>query len=398
MYRGIIQDAPWLSEGPRKFIRESGLAGVNQRGRIWRIRHRDHAPTRAPQMSRDTTAELLRHLENPNGWWRDTAQLQIILRPDRDAVAPMLADLARYHDHPLTRLHALWTLEGLAKIDAPLVIAALADRDPRMRAAAARLGEPLLEQEETTVFAALTAAAKIERVPEVAKQFVLSLAFSPRPDAIGAMDELIERHVAHEGVFLAACTVFWKKPSPYLERIRSGDALLAIEDPTQRAEVAARWTQGFAQWQRQIDLPADMLPEQRAVLTKGAETYFESCVSCHGADARGVAVPGRDHLIAPALAGSARVRGPASGLVPVLINGLVGPIEGRTYEGAMMVPAATLGITRDDRLAEVISFIRYAWGNEASPVTKENVAAFRRMHGARATPWTDSELHKLVDR
>ena len=52
---------------------------------------------------------------------------------------------------------------------------------------------------------------------------------------------------------------------------------------------------------------------------------------------------------------------------------------------------------RDDRLAEVISFIRYAWGNEAPPVTKENVAAFRRMHAARATPWTDSELNKLAE-
>mgnify|MGYP000616096476 FL=1 len=82
----------------------------------------------------------------------------------------------------------------------------------------------------------------------------------------------------------------------------------------------------------------------------------------------------------------------------MLINGLVGPIEGRTYEGAMMVPAASLGLTRDDRLAEVISFIRFAWGNEAPSVTKENVAASRRLHGARATPWTDSELKNLPNR
>jgi len=215
---------------------------------------------------------------------------------------------------------------------------------------------------------------------------------------VPAMDALIERHVAHEGVFLAACTVFWKNPSPYLMRLQRGDALLAIKDPAQRAEVAARWTQGFAQWRRQIDLPADLLPERRAHLTKGAETYFETCVSCHGPDGRGVAVPGNATALAPSLAGSARVKGPASGLIPMLINGLVGPIEGRTYEGAMMVPAASLGLTRDDRLAEVISFIRFAWGNEAPSVTKENVAASRRLHGARATPWTDSELKNLPNR
>ncbi len=397
MYRGIIQDAPWLSEGPRKFIRESGLANVNGHGRIWRIRHRDLAPTAAPRMSRETTAELLRHLESPNGWWRDTAQRQIILRSDRDTVAPSLADMARYHENPLTRLHALWTLEGLAALNTPLLTTSLADRDPRVRAAAARIGEPLLAGKDAAFLAALTAAAKTERVPEVAKQFILSLAFSPdQASAVPAMDALIERHVAHEGVFLAACTVFWKNPSPYLTRVQSGDALLAIKDPAQRAEVAARWTQGFAQWRRQIDLPADLLPEQRSHLTKGAETYIETCVSCHGPDGRGVAVPGTSTALAPSLAGSTRVKGPAAGLVPVLLNGLVGPIEGRSYEGAMMVPAASLGITRDDRLAEVISFIRFAWGNEAPPVTKEEVAALRRLHSARSTPWQDSELRSAT--
>jgi hypothetical protein len=58
----------------------------------------------------------------------------------------------------------------------------------------------------------------------------------------------------------------------------------------------------------------------------------------------------------------------------------------------MMTPAAAFGITRDDRLAEIISFVRYAWGNEASPVTKEEVTKFRSLHKQRPTPWTDEEL------
>ena len=398
MYRGIIQDAPWLSEGPRKFIRESGLANVNGRGRIWRIRHRDHAPAAAPRMLAETTAKILRHLENPNGWWRDTAQRQIILRPDRDTVAPALADMVRFHDSPLARLHALWTREGLAKSDVPLLAAALKDRDPRLRAAAAQIGEPFLVANDPAWFVALSAAAAAERVPDVAKQMILSLGFSAEPAVIPVIDALIERNLAHEGVLLAACTVLWKRPSPYLARIQSGEALLAIEEPDRRAEVAARWAHGFAQWQRGLNLPADWLPEQRAVITKGADTYFETCVSCHGPDGKGVGIPGSDQLIAPSLAGSVRVHGPAAGLVPVLLHGLTGPIEGRSYQGAMMVPAATLGITRDDRLAEVISFIRFAWGNEAAPVTKDEVTAFRRTHANRTEPWTDQALRAETAR
>jgi hypothetical protein len=57
------------------------------------------------------------------------------------------------------------------------------------------------------------------------------------PAADPVIDGLIERYLAHEGVLLAACTVLWKRPSPYLTRIQSGEALLAIKEPDRRAEV-----------------------------------------------------------------------------------------------------------------------------------------------------------------
>ena len=44
MYRGIIQDAAWLSPGPRKNIVANGLDKNIQHGRIWRIRSTDAKP------------------------------------------------------------------------------------------------------------------------------------------------------------------------------------------------------------------------------------------------------------------------------------------------------------------------------------------------------------------
>lgn len=392
MYRGIIQDAPWLDPGPRKFIRDSGLAAVHQRGRIWRIRAKDAAPGPAPKMLGETTSALVRHLENANGWWRDTAQRLILLRADRESVAPELAAMARTHDQPLARLHALWTLEGMNRADLACLQASWKDTDPRVRAAAIRIAELLLAKNDPATIDGVTALAPTERDPEVAKQLILSLGSSTDARVIPAIDALTERFLAHEGVFLAATVVSWKKPTPFLARIQSGEALNAIADPGARAEVVARWTKGLAQWNRGLKLPPTMPAEQRGLVTRGEETYFQICVSCHGPDGKGTSLPGRQQLLAPALAGSARVRGPAAGFIPVLINGLLGPIDGQTYEGAMMVPATALGITRDDRLAEVLSYLRYAWGNEASPVTKDDVARIRKQHAARQAPWSDEEL------
>ena len=317
MYRGIIQDAPWLSEGPRKFIKESGLAAQVQRGRIWRIRKSDQTPTAAPKMNGETTAQLVRHLENPNGWWRDTAQKLIILRADRESVAPQLADMARSSKSPLARLHALWTLEGMDKADAALLQAAWRDADPRVRAAAIHICEPLFEKNDAAMIEAIAQLADAERDPEVAKQIILTVAWATDPRATTIVEKLAARHLVHEGVFLAAAVALWKRDTPLIARIKSGEAFNAIKDPAERATVAARWTHGLAQWNRGLKLPPAMPKEQRDLITKGEDTFFQICVSCHGADGKGTGVPGSDQLIARArrqLASQRIARGPCAGL------------------------------------------------------------------------------------
>lgn len=396
MYRGIIQDAPWLNPGARKFLKDSGLAAVTQRGRIWRIRHQDSKLPAAPRMLSEATTELVRHLTSKDGWWRDTAQRLIILRPDHLAARPALETLLRDAADPLARLHALWTLEGIDRARPDLLRRTWSDPDPRVRAAAIRIAEGPLAGKQPGLLDELIALADGERDPEVAKQLVLTLGTTGDPRILPAVDRLTERFLEHAGVMIATTVVCWQNPTPYLERIRSGDAFTAIADPARRAETAALWTKALAQWDRSLQLPADMPPDHRALVTKGEDIYFQSCVSCHGPDGMGTGVPGSGELLAPPLAGSSRVRGPAEGLVPALLHGLVGPIDGRSYQGAMMVPASALGIVRDDRLAELVSYIRHAWGNEAGPVSAADVTRLRKQHAARTTPWTDEELKALL--
>src|SRR5262249_51185823 len=92
-------------------------------GRIWRVRRRGAYQPRDPQLTRASTAELVAHLTDRNGWWRDTAQRLLVERGDKAAV-PLLTKCAGDAD-PHVAVSALWTLYGLSALDARSISAAL---------------------------------------------------------------------------------------------------------------------------------------------------------------------------------------------------------------------------------------------------------------------------------
>lgn len=394
MYRGIIQDSPWLSPGPRKFIKESGLSDNNQHGRIWRVRHQDYQPTGQPRMLDESTVELLRHLQNPNGWWRDTAQKLIVLRKDRDSVAGLLADMVRFEQDPIARLHALWTLEGMDAVNQDLLKVTFADRDPRVRSAGVQISERYLAEEN--YFADLSFLKK-ERDAVVAKQGVLSLGLSDDKRAVDLIQELAGNHIGDKGVMMAATLSLWKMEDlPLIKKVKEGSAFAIIKNEADRQVAGVNWLAAIANWKKGLVFPEDMPKEQQNQIKSGQNTYFNNCVACHAADGKGTRVPGTDLYLAPSLAGSKRVSGPIEGLIPVLLHGLIGPIEGKTYQAGFMAPAVGMGITRDDRLAEVLSYLRYALNDDAGMISKDEVKAMRQSMSDRKAPWTDEELKKFT--
>ena len=60
-----------------------------------------------------------------------------------------------------------------------------------------------------------------------------------------------------------------------------------------------------------------------------------------------------------------------------------------------MAPAKNFGIEREDRLADLITYLRFAWGKDGTLVDKSTVSNIRRKYEKRSAPWTDEELTKL---
>ena len=102
----------------------------------------------------------------------------------------------------------------------------------------------------------------------------------------------------------------------------------------------------------------------------GQKIYGANCSACHGA--KGAGLPGEF----PPLAGNAMVTGSPDKVIAAVKDGLTGAmtVNGKSYSGAM--PAWKGKLSNPD-IADVITYVRSAWGNKADAVTEAQVAALK---------------------
>lgn len=128
---------------PLDVVKFLDLKSGRRNGRIYRIAPDGFRTSATPRLGRASTAELVAALESPHGWWRETAHRLIYERQDASAAEPLRTLL---HDSPSppTRLHALWSLQGLGALTDDDVARALNDPFPALREHGVRLAEPRL--------------------------------------------------------------------------------------------------------------------------------------------------------------------------------------------------------------------------------------------------------------
>jgi putative membrane-bound dehydrogenase-like protein len=140
MYREVIEH-PWsLPESLKKHL---DLNSGNDRGRIYRVVPTNFHQPKLSKLSQATTAELVKALESPNGWTRDTAARLIYERQDRSAV-PQLIDRLGPLPPAYVVLHALCGIAGLGALTEEHVTYAMSRKEPEVREHAWKLAEPFL--------------------------------------------------------------------------------------------------------------------------------------------------------------------------------------------------------------------------------------------------------------
>lgn len=451
MYRGIVQHTAFLTHYLEANIKARHLEQPFNQGRIWRI-----VPEGGRKVARTAipadNASRVKLLTHADGWVRDTAQRLLVEAGDA-AVGPALKALATDAQAPaLGRLHALWTLDGLGLVDAPLIQAALRDTHPQVRAAAARLAPP----DALPALAALTKESDKLVLAHVA----MRLSAMNQPAADETLADLLTRHgdvallreaaltgirgretslakaIATRGAgapaqaaleSLATLIAAANKAGPFEEMLALAASLstnrdaqaallrgLASDGNTGKGKNAkanppkllwlAKEPASLATLQGQKALPAVLAriawpgkpgaPAQPKITPLNATqtALFEKgkvTFNTLCAACHQSHGFGLDGL-APPLVDSDWVLGKPDALVRIITHGLGGPIKvsGRTWD-LTMPPLPQLS---DEEVAGVLTYVRREWEHTASPVDAKLVHDTRALDAGRTNGWTADEL------
>jgi glucose/arabinose dehydrogenase/mono/diheme cytochrome c family protein len=272
MYRGVVQAGGIWSAYLTDYIKAHDMELPVGKGRIWRVVYGNGNARRAakPALSKATPPQLVQTLSNPKGWWRDTAQRLLVERGDA-SVAPALKTLAATAPDWRTRLHALWTLDGLDAIDTASVRKALADTNADVRASAVRLSERWLDADPALRSVVVALAA--DKNWNVRRQVAASIGEMPVADRLDPATALLTRDGADPIIVDAAVSSLKGSEPEVLTRVMQSTSAAAPTEAVAMLAAAVAKSGDVAAVQRTIDVIADASrPEwQRTALLRGLD-------------------------------------------------------------------------------------------------------------------------------
>lgn len=407
-YHIIVQhNRPGAPFEQTKVERGKGAAYVTplrekRMGRIYRITPENYKNRKGLELDPEDRGSLLEGLHEPSLVKRLHAQRLIVERGKTDVVDALSA--AARGGQAIHALHALAGLKALptgAGSDEPslLFLALLDNQRPLARRTAMSLwpaDQPL----------DLDPSFEKEFDPFFIREWLRHAARRPADEALGRKlykwhasrpqfrrGEVLDRCFAaaaarHATGFLLAALETPPDPAVLNERIfpaairafaesRSPQILARLENDPSRLAAALKEAVKAKHVAKKHRPPAEQL-------ARGEAIYARTCAACHQNGGTGV-----DGAFPP-LDGSALVPGKPEHAIRIVLHGLTGPVEvpGKLPVNSLMPPSGLA----DAEIADVLTFVRHAWSNDAAGVSADEVAKVREGTKERRLPWTLEEL------
>ncbi len=379
MYRGIIQHKTYLTPYLKSEIGARSLTQPLNCGRIYRV-----VPAKGNPRPVHITGNLVAFLDDANGWVRDKAQQMIVDGQDPQWVPALKARL-RDVSKPIGAMHALWALEGLHALtlaDVQPLLDQTADAllrsqavavlpaviDGRNKTVVAQTLEKLLADSVQAPTVALVLPALRKADPAAAAR-LLQQAWQTYPNS-KVMAGAVISNARDQEVQLLAAVEAW-----------NADTTLVIRRQLKKVltDIANR---------RKSKLDEALLKEY----PRGNLIFKTVCQTCHGADGEGI------QSLAPPLNHSELVTGKKERLIAIVLYGLTGPVQvnGKLYK-APEINGDMPGLISNDEfsdadIAQLLSFIRNAWGNKADKVIEKEIFQVKEKYKGRVKSFTMEEL------
>lgn len=379
MYHGIIAHELFITRYLRRQIKARDLdKSNNTMGRIYRLRWEDNPAGAKPQLRGQPVEEWVRHLDNANGWWRDTARRRIVQSQDATLAPALLTKLETTED-PVGRINILWALEGLDQITLPIVRLALEDDDPRVRAAAMSISATVPEADHPALLEIMRVYAL--RDLGMAREGILAAGRLDRPETVKVVADVLDAFGGQPYIYKAALSSLGPRAQDLaarLDRNRHAEFFELMEQ-SRRQQVGRSGRDGLT-------------GEDLAAFEAGRDLYHghASCAGCHGSQGEGIENMG------PPLASSEWVIEAPDRLIKIMLHGMVGPVtvKGVVYDPGMMMPG--LGENEDftdTQLAAIATYIRNDWGNAADPIAEDLISGVRKATLGREDPYEAKDLN-----
>jgi mono/diheme cytochrome c family protein/glucose/arabinose dehydrogenase len=383
MYRGIIQHKTYVTPYLANQIKIRNLTQPLSCGRIYKIvpKGKKAVISAIPQ----DAVGLVAMLGNANGFLRDMAQQTLI---DRKVVAaiPLLKSAIKQNGHPLQVIHALWTLEGLNALETNEVLALLKSEEWPVRMQALTVIPSVANLNSAPLYIAAL-RQMLDANDELAAPYIAFLAGDLKAfdeqASNGFLVDLAKKYPNNAYVSDAVISNLAYREEAFKKMIASAvpDTGVRINKQLQKVITAFKNTQK----NRNPELLAKQFP-------KGSAIFRSTCQTCHGPDGNGTP------SLAPPLNKSQWVNGDKNNLISIVLFGLTGPINvnGHVYE-APEVAGDMPGIGHNDELndediAQLLSFIRQSWQNDAARIDKKDILSIRDKYKGRQKTFTMPEL------
>lgn len=248
-------------------------------------------------------------------------------------------------------------------INKDVLLIGLKDTDPQIRRAAIWIGERYIKQDDTQWIETLGKMANDESF-DVKTQLLLSFGASKNESAKKIVQDILAQNPNNQ-------------------------MLASVKRSTDKNEDAKIYGMKLASF----------TPSERKLILGGSEIYKGMCSPCHGGDGKGLPTN-----TAPALKGARHLNADKEIAIRILLHGLKGPIEGKTYPSEM----ASMKDNNDEWIASVLSYIRYEFvgtsirvpqgGRQSAVIMPTEVKALREKHFDVKEAWTMDAFEELLSK